>query len=266
MIFHIKQIPSETKIRRDLRQIIFSQHPHCPRCQSRLKASEGRYWCRKCRVHISLLSGTYLRAMKLSLRMLWALVWCYCLQIPVKQTRVLLNLSDEAVRRSFGLFRAQIPQEYGVLRHQVQLDEAFFFGKRGKALMLGKQVGTRDLAYAVHNTSILDRTTATQFLFQHVQPRSRLQTDGGGIYKGIDQWWPVDHRTDIHKKWEFGLTSEIEGMFGNLRTFLRRMYHHIRPEYFEEYVGEFCARFSHPEMFRDPLTFLKTTLPPVPFD
>lgn len=78
------------------------------------------------------------------------------------------------------------------------------------------------------------------FLFQNVQPKSTLQTDGSSIYKNINHWWPVKHKRDIHKKFEFGLTSEIEGMFGNLRTFIRRMYHHTSSEYLPEYVSEFC--------------------------
>lgn len=144
------------------------------------------------------------------------------------------------------------------------MDEAFFFGKKGKALMLAKQMGTRELAYAVHSDTNLNRSHASEFLFQNVQPRTRLQTDGGGIYEGIANWWPVLHRVDIHRKFQFGLTSEIEGMFGNLRTFIRRMYHHVTRNQFEDYVREFCARFSSPEMFNSPLSYLEKTIRPVP--
>ena len=51
-------------------------------------------------------------------------------------------------------------------------------------------------------------------------------TDGSPIYQNIGRYHPVVHRVDIHKAWEYSLTSEIEGVFGNLRTFIRRMYHH----------------------------------------
>ncbi|HAZ16832.1 MAG TPA: hypothetical protein DCY49_02945 [Candidatus Jacksonbacteria bacterium] len=84
------------------------------------------------------------------------------------------------------------------------------------------------------------------------------------IYRGIQHWWPVGHQYDIHKKWEFELTSEIEGIFGNYRTFVRRMYHHHRSENLEEYVREFCFRFSLPEMFNSPLNYLQNTLTLVP--
>ena len=267
MNFQLNQIPSETKIRKELRQLIFGKNIKCHFCNSReAYAYENRYRCRACRKSFSLLSGTYLKALKLSLRTLWAILWCFCNCIPVKQAMRLTHLSNEAVRRAYDLFRSQIPVEYKILSRIVQLDEAFFFGKKGKALVLAKQIGTRELAYAIHSETNLNRSHASRFLFQNIQPNTRLQTDGGSIYKAIDNWWPVNHRVDIHRKFQFGLTSEIEGMFGNFRTFVRRMYHHITREKFDDYVREFCTRFSSPEMFKDPLGYLKKTIKPVPFD
>ena len=261
MIFQLQQFPSEANVRAKLHRIIFGHNITCPVCRSRsVYAYEQRYRCRPCRRSFSLLSGTYLKSLKLSLRTLWAILWCFCEKVPVKQAMKLTNLSEAGVRRSYGLFRSHIPREYCILNDRVQLDEAFFFGKSGKALMLAKQVGTKNLAYAVLNTPNVTKAHATEFLFQNIEPRARLQTDGGAIYKNIDEWWPVQHTTDIHSKWEFELTSEIEGMFGNFRTFIRRMYHHVTKEQFPEYVREFCCRFSSPETFTSPHHFLRETL------
>ena len=107
---------------------------------------------------------------------------------------------------------------------------------------------------------LVNKTEIFQFLSAWVEPNTRVQTDGASIYSKIEQWWPVDHRVDIHKRFEFGLTSEIEGMFGNLRTFIRRMCHHTTPKYLPEYVSEFCIRFSSSEIFESPLSYFKKTL------
>lgn len=172
MIALLKQIPSAAKIRAQLRSIRFGKNLQCPRCSSRqVRRSEDWYRCVRCRRPFSLLTGTWLQGTKLSLRTVWALLWCWTQAVPILQTEKLCSLNEKTVR----------------------------------------------------------------------------------------------HRVDIHKKFEFGLTSEIEGMFGNLRTFIRRMYHHATPEYLPEYVAEFAARFSHPEVFDSPLTFLTTTLAPAPF-
>ncbi len=93
-----------------------------------------------------------------------------------------------------------------------------------------------------------------------MKPGSTLQTDGGSIYKGCDKWWPLTHKRDIHKRFEFGLTSEIEGVWANLRTFIRRMYHHVTVEKLPKIVAEFEARFSQKEIFDNPLSFLENSL------
>ena len=63
----------------------------------------------------------------------------------------LTHLSNEAVRRAYDLFRSQIPEEFNILKDVVQMDEAFFFGRRSTALVLAKQIGTRELAYTIHS-------------------------------------------------------------------------------------------------------------------
>lgn len=264
MIALLKQIPSEAKIKRHVRKIIYGSHLFCPRCHSRqVHLSEHRYRCRLCRKPFTLLSGTWLKGMKLSLRTFWALLWCWTQKVPVLQTQNLCHVSEGAVRHWFRQFRVHLPQLEPLLQGTIQMDEAYF---RSLSLIMAKQTGTRKLAYQVIFRNSVDKGEACQFLYQYVKPRSRLYTDGAGIYRNIHQRWQVRHRQDIHRKWEFELTSEIEGMFGNLRTFIRRMYHHVTPEYLPELVAEFSLRFSHPEIFESPLSYLQNTIKPVPFD
>lgn len=264
MIASLNQIPSETKIKKQLRKIIFGRHLFCPRCHSRqVQVSENRYRCKKCRRPFSLLSGTWLKNMKLSLRTTYALLWCWTQRVPVLQTQKLCHLSEQAVRHWFRQFRLNLPDFEHILTDKVQMDEAYF---RNLSLIMAKQVGAKKLAHQIIFNNSVNREEAADFLFQYVAPNSQLQTDGAAIYRGIDNWWPVKHKRDIHKKWEFGLTSEIEGLFGNLRTFIRRMYHHVTPKYLPELVGEFSVRFSHPEIFDSPLTFLEKSISSVPLD
>lgn len=264
MIALLNQIPSETKIKKCLRKIIFGGHLFCPRCQSRqVYASGGRYRCRKCRSPFSLLSGTWLSGLKISLRTFWALLWCWTQKIPIAQSQNLCHLSEEAVRHWFRQFRLHLPEFAPILQGEVQMDEAYF---RSLSLVMAKQIGSKRLAHQVIFKNSVDKREAAQFLFQYIQPKTRLQTDGSSIYRGIEHWWQVRHKKEIHAKWEFSLTAEIEGLFGNLRTFIRRMYHHVTPEYLPEIVAEFSLRFSQPEIFNSPLSYLEKSICPVPFD
>lgn len=260
----LNQIPTEAQIKKLLRRTIYGSHLFCPKCHSRnIYPYEDRYRCRKCRRSFSLFSGTWIRNMKLPLQTFYSLLWCWTQKVPVLQTQNLCSLSEECVRHWFHVFRLQLPDLNFTLNGQVQMDEAYF---KSLSLVMAKKEGTRQLAHSFVRGTSVSRPDVAEFLFQHVQPETDLFTDGAGIYRGIDRWWPVKHKWDIHKKWEFGQTSEIEGMFGCLRTFIRRMYHHVTMDHLPEVVAEFCARFSHPEMFDSPDSYLQKTIHAVPVD
>lgn len=258
-MYSLNQIPSEAQIKKYLRRIVFGKDVFCPSCRSRRVYSTGnRYRCRKCKTRFSLLSHTWLSNMRLSYQHFWLVLWCWTTQIPVLQTMSLTKLSEKAVRDWFSKFRAHLPLENIVLDKLVQLDEAYF---KNNSLFMGKQIGTRKLAFEVIPQPHVAREHAWFFLQSNVMPDSQVNTDGSAIYKNIESWWPVIHKNvDIHKKFEFSNTSEIEGMFGVLRTFIRRMYHHVSGDKLPSYVGEFCFRFSHPQMFENPRYYLEISL------
>jgi transposase-like protein len=264
-MYQFRQIPSEAQIHKYLRRIVYGKEIYCPVCKSRkVYKVQGRYRCRKCRIRFSLLSHTWLSNLKLPLQEFWLVLWCWTTQVPVKQTIKLTLLSEVTIRHWFEQFREHLPEDQEVLEHLVQLDEAYFGGKRGRALFLGKQVGSRKLAYQIISHASPTREHAWKFLHSYVSVDTVLNTDGASIYKEINAWWPVYHNRDIHKRFEFGHTAEIEGMFGVLRTFIRRMYHHVTVDKLPSVVGEFCCRFSHPEMFDSPYDYLLITLRLVP--
>lgn len=215
-------------------------------------------------MRFSLLSHTWLSNMRLPLKQFWLVLWSWTNQMPVKQTQALSELSEKAVRYWFDSFRHHLPKDQAILGAIVQLDEAYFGRFSKLALFLGKQIGTRKLAYQILINDSPGKLDAINFLRNNVKPETKLATDGSVIYRGIDKYFPVEHVFDIHKKFEFTNTSEIEGMFGVLRTFIRRMYHHVTVKKFPEYMCEFYYRFCRPEMFKSPYHYLLNTLVLVP--
>lgn len=262
-MYQLKQIPSEAKIRKYLRHAVFGgSQVFCPECKHTNPIRyESRYRCRRCRAKFSLLSHTWLANMKLPLTRWWLILWCWTTRIPVQQAAKLASVSEVTIYHWYDQFRAHLPEEYHVLENIVQLDEAYF---KNWCLIMGKQIGSRKIAYELIYKSHPNRLDANSFLFEKIQPGSKLWTDGASIYKQSERTWPVEHTRDIHSKFEFEHTSEIEGMFGILRTFIRRMYHHVTPDKFPDYVREFCFRFSNPEMFESPQLYLEKTLIIVP--
>lgn len=264
-MYTLKQVPSEAQIRKFLRRTIFGPHLYCPECKSRnVIAYQTRYRCRKCLSRFSLTSHTWLNNCKLPLEQLWLVLWCWTTQVPVRQTVALTELSEVTIRHWFETFRVNLPEEETLLDHLVQLDEAYFGGKKKPTtLFMAKQVsnlGERKLAYQLIQGDYPKREHAWWFVQTYLKPNSALFTDDSSIYKKIDHWWPLYHSRDIHKQFEFAQTSEIEGMFGVLRTFIRRMYHHVTMDKLPSVVGEFCYRFSHPEMFENPRYYAQISL------
>jgi transposase-like protein len=263
-MYQLNQIPSEAQIKKTIRWCVFGTTLHCPDCLSRnVCVYQGRYRCKVCKEKFSLFSHTWLSNLKLPLQTFWLVLWCFVAQVPVKQSSKLSRLSITTIRHWFDVFRSKLPEDQNVLEHLVQLDEAYFGGKEVRTLFLGKEIGTRKLAYRILKRDPA-REDAWNFLESYVKPLTTLNTDGGSIYHKINNWWPVTHNRDIHKKFEFEHTSEIEGMFGVLRTFVRRMYHHVTRDKLQSVVLEFCTRFSHPEMFENPQSFLQITLHIIP--
>jgi len=261
-MYVLKQVPSEPQIKKLIRRAVFGKNVFCPECRSRQVARyEKRFRCKKCRTKFSLISHTWLAGMRLSLQKFWLLLWCWQRKAPVQQSMDLTRLSEKSVRHWYDLFRENLPEPNVILENKIQMDEAY---SKDIAILIAKQIGTRKLAWQVLNKRSVQQHDAVNFMIQFIKPRSKFQTDGAKIYKHGKDYWMLRHKRDIHSKWEFKLTSEIEGVFGNMRTFIRRMYHHSTPEKMPEYVREFCIRFSSPEIFDSPLNYLEKSLCLVP--
>jgi hypothetical protein len=78
--------------------------------------------------------------MKLPYQQFWLLLYCWTIQTPVKQTSVLSNLSEVTVYDWYSKFRHHLPKDVKILNHLVQLDEAYFGGKKVKLFLWQKRL------------------------------------------------------------------------------------------------------------------------------
>ena len=270
----LNQVPTKAKMQRELRKVVFGEYLFCPRCgDRRIKKYQERYHCKRCRKPFSLTSVTWMKGMKLSLDTFWLLLWCCSNQVAPDQAQKLCGVSKPTQRRWYEKFREHIPTqpfEQVRLSGVVQMDEAYRGGnKHGYAIVgakekQGKSTKRRNMAFCVIPRPAVNRGEALSLITEHIIPDSDLHTDGAAIYKTIEKWWRVNHTSEIHSKWEFTLTSEIEGLWGTLTTFIRRMYHHVTYSSIEEVLREFQARQMYPEWFTSPTEFLSVSLVRIP--
>lgn len=263
-MYNLRQIPSDAQIKKLVRKILFRSHLHCPRCKSRqVYKSEERYRCRRCRRPFSLTSNTWLNNMKLSWQTFYLLLWCWLNHLPIKQTLKMTCLSEVTIRKWFAKFRLNLAENDWLepLKDTVQMDEAFF---RKNLVVAAKDVKAKRIVLRVLPQTNIQKQHVAQFVTRHIAPGTNFFTDGGGWYRGIQHSWPVNHQYERHSKWEFALTSEIEGILGNLKTFIRRKYHHVSCSKLPDVVAEFQANFNHPEIFESPNKYLENSLFLVP--
>ncbi len=181
-------------------------------------------------------------------------------QIPVKQSICLTGLSEKAVRHWFDLLRYQLPDVKEKLEGTIQMDEVCLGGWGGRAVLAAKEIRTKRIVFKVLKSHEVYREDILNFVEKYIVSGSTVYTDSYPSYRGIDRLFSVIHRRDSHRKFEFHLTSEIEGLFGILRTFIRRMYHHVSYEKLPEYLREFQACFSRKYYFKSVDSFLLNTL------
>ena len=266
-IFH--QVPEENKIKRILKENLFGKFIYCPTCGSRsIKKYENRYFCKHCRRKFTLTSVCWLKGAKLSLQDIWLLLIYYCNNTPIDQASEYSGCSIPTVRNWYSKFRNNIPKEITEdirLSNIVAMDECYKGGKKNGYSILGaKEKGTKKAAMKLLKKNSVNRRDAIDFITNHIKPNTILNTDGSKIYKTIEYYCPVKHQSEIHYKFQFTLTSEIEGLWGNLTNYIRRTYHHVTKEKIEEILYEFTSKQNNPKMFENPTNFLENTLNKLP--
>lgn len=264
----LKQIPRPKVIEKTLKRAIFGSRLHCPRCHSRYVRrvrTEQRWRCKKCLHPFTIKSASWLKGSKLSLEVIWLLLWCWQRKQSLQQAVDLTGVSYLTARVWYTMFRDKIPPERKdiMLSGTVACDEMYV---RDNSILGAKQKGTRNVVLRVVGEKSVNRTDAARFLQTFVRAHSALHTDGNVIYKGCDHWHRLKHTYEIHKKWEFALTAEIESVWGVFRTFVRRMYHHVTRYKLAAIVSEFCLRFRQDEIFDSPYRYWAICLSPKPFD
>lgn len=239
--------------------------PYC--CRKGVVRRDEKFVCQRCKRAWTLTSLTWMKGMKLSWKQFWGLLWTFTNRIPVDQTKTLLGISRPTIYRWYSLFRQNLPHLEDIrLEGEVQMDEAYFGGrKKGVAIIAAKERNSSKVAARIVPASSVKRENIVPFIRQHIVPGSTLHSDGAAIYKGIRKYWPVEHAYDVHRKGEFGKTSVIEGFWGSLRTFIRRMYHHVTTAKLPELLREYQCRLMFKEMFENPASLLPNLLPSFPF-
>ncbi|GEM_PF-5002062 len=253
--------PSVRYIRSFLRQTIYGSNMKCPECFSYRVVTYGkRYRCRECCNRFSFLSCTWLSWSKLSLPDLWKVLWCFVHAIPIKQAQQMTHLSEKAIRHWYDACRDQLIRIDTKLKGKIQVDEVYLGGWGGRVVIAGKSLDTKEVRFHICMGDRPTQIDSYLFFYKYITEHSYIFTDSSPIYPKVCKHFSCFHHQDTHAQFEFSKTSQIEGLFGNLRTFVRRTYHHITLLKLPEYLVEFQYRFSRKKYFTSVEQFLLFTI------
>jgi transposase-like protein len=262
----------ERKIRAALRQVIFHKgRVHCTHCgYFRIIAleKEQRYFCKRCRRKFSLLSGTWLRNIKVPLSMFLLLLCLWLEDYQIKQARQLTRVSIPTIRKYFRLFRLHIVKtlDFRPQKH-VQVDEAYFgqFKKMAnyfhghrtyKVVEKTCVAGIGCPATGELATMVVEGKPGKpikEFIYQQVPTSVRVYSDGSHIYTNLRKDYRHISRThDLG----FHYAYYIESCWSWMKRKLFKQYHHFTRKYAKEYVSELTFKFNTRKLDKNPFEYL----------
>ena len=255
-----------------INKVVFGEEVCCPQCRQALQEIYiHRYlWCRTCRKKYRATSykGSWLYGMKIHPRQLFILLWCWQTRKSLEATMLVAAVSYPTVARWFNRFRAHLPDTTPLLEGLVQADESYFSkqkSKQAKYIVTGvvePDTGRKALRITGDHHTGRDRDVLEQFIQDTVRPGSLVVTD---------KWWAYDelpllgyeHESHNHSKGDYANTNGAERIWSVAKRHMRKLYgQRILTYQLEDLCREWMARANRPELFSDPLTFLRFTLVP----
>lgn len=264
---------SDRKIKGQFRKLIFAKRIFCPRCgYTKIRVSENRYRCPKCRKPFSLISGTWLKDMKISWSKLYLILDCWLKGIDLKNVCYLVKVSYPTAFLWYRKFRLNVPKEAFKLSKNgyYLVDESYFGwkrkGNRGRGCQGRKPVfGIYDplTGFALSETVLdVSEETLISIIQKSVPLNSTVVSDGWRSYWGLSEKG-YQHIIIDHEK-NFKGTNCIESCWSHQKRNLRKMYHHCWLENLPEYVRELTYRFCARKNPDSPLSYLQKSISLVP--
>ncbi len=267
-MYKLPDLASNLKCWKKLNKIVFGDSVSCPICEGTLKENyQNKYlWCSSCRkrYRATAYKGSWLYGMKLKPRQLFTLLWCWQNKKSPDTARLLSSLSYTTVQRWYGRFRDHLPDSSAViLKGLVQIDESYFGKQRSKqpqTIVVGAiEQGSQNVMLRITNTR--SQEALEQFVQDNIQQGTLVISDKWYGYQELPLLG-YSHESWNHSIGQFSATNQIEGLWGCIKRYLRKLYGCIPTRNLQSILNEWMARQNRPSLFASPENYLKATVVP----
>lgn len=266
----LPDIPGNKKCWRILNRIVFGDSISCPGCDSTLQENyRNKYlWCRVCRVKYRATAhrGSWLYGTKLKPRQLFLLLACWQARKSTETTLEVAGVSYPTVTRWYDKFRALLPGELPVLETLVKADESYFGKRRSKQPQLvvtgavEPHTGRKALRVTGVSHAGRSRDVLEQFVTDMVQPGAVVVTDKWHGYSDLPLLG-YGHESHNHSVGDYADTNDAENIWSVAKRHMRKLYGgRLFTNRLEDFCKEWMARANQPELFVDPIDYLRFTL------
>lgn len=232
------------------------------------------YWCRDCRSHFSVRTGTVVQSSRLPLRK-----WVWAIYIYVTNLKgvssMKLHRDLDVTQKTAWYMLHRIRQAWAdedaldgmveLMMGPLEVDETYIGGKRknmskSKRFEIAQRekrgrgatdktpvVGMKDRATNQVRAKVVRNTGKQQlhgFIGKHAHPSATLYTDDATVYKNL----PFAHESVNHSVAEYvrgqAHTNGIESFWAALKRGYQGTFHHMSVKHLPRYITEFAGRHN----------------------
>ena len=246
-------------------QEIYPEGLMCPwEAHNNTLIREKYLWCGTCRRKWSLKRTLGFGFSKLSWTKILALVICWQGKHSPGDIVVATGLSYPTVQRWLERLRARLPRSEGdPLAGLLEIDESFLGHQKygNQAIVMGV-VNRETNEVRLEVIPDVAQDTVEDFLDRHAEVGSLIHADAHASHLGLEE---VGYGLVVcnHDRGHFGPTNRAENVWSCLDRFVTRTRDRFLLPFLPGILQEFQARRSHPELFQDPFTLLRSIAVPV---
>lgn len=233
----------------------------CKECKKvtkhHLMKTRRSYSCQECGEHVHPTAGTIFHKSTTPLTL-----WFYTVYqmaqtrggISAKQIERETGVTYKTAWRMCRLIRQQLSEDNGPFSGEVEVDEAYFGGKRSGTTGRGAAGKTPVIGMAERKGQIkavavpdIKGKTILPIIRDTVKKGTTVYSDELKIYDGVG-YMGYTHKRILHSAGIYVMgdvyTNTVEGFWSLVKRGISGVYHSVSPKYLQHYINEYAFRYN----------------------